>query len=111
VEKRLARTVDDVLGASPLALAEVEDTDAGVRRSSDAERPAPRGAYRCRAGSPTLTEVRQRKSEVEDVARRRGAHNVRVFGSVARGGQRPGNDVDFLVDLEEGRGLFDLGGC
>ncbi len=110
MEKRLSRTVDDVLGASPLALAEVEDTDAGVRRSSDAERPATRGTYRCRVGSPTLSEVRQRKGEIEDVARRHGAHNVRVFGSVAQGGQRPGSDVDFLVDLEEDRGLFDLGG-
>ena len=60
--------------------------------------------------TPTLSEIRDRKSEIVDVARRHGAHNVRVFGSVARGGQGPGSDVDFLVDLESGRGLFDLGG-
>jgi predicted nucleotidyltransferase len=33
-----------------------------------------------------------------------------VFGSVARGEASDTSDVDFLVDLEEGRTLFDLGG-
>src|ERR1022692_2057158 len=36
--------------------------------------------------------------------------NVRVFGSVATGENRPDSDVDFLVDLDQGRGLLDLGG-
>lgn len=37
-----------------------------------------------------------------------GAHNVRVFGSTARGDAGPDSDVDFLVELERGRGLFEL---
>ncbi|MGH3807467.1 MAG: nucleotidyltransferase family protein, partial [Pseudonocardiaceae bacterium] len=44
------------------------------------------------------------------LARRHGAHGVRVFGSVARGDARMGSDVDFLVDMEVGRSLLDLGG-
>jgi len=36
--------------------------------------------------------------------------NVRVFGSVARGDQRYDSDIDFLVDFEPGRSLFDLTG-
>lgn len=32
-----------------------------------------------------------------------------MFGSVARGDAEPGSDVDFLVDMEPGRSLFDLG--
>ena len=44
------------------------------------------------------------------VAARHGAHNVRVFGSVARGEAGDGSDVDFLVDMEKGRSLLDLGG-
>jgi predicted nucleotidyltransferase len=36
--------------------------------------------------------------------------NVRIFGSVARGEDDDQSDVDFLVDLEEGRNLLDLGG-
>jgi len=35
---------------------------------------------------------------------------VRVFGSVARGEADEASDVDFLVDMEPGRSLFDLGG-
>lgn len=33
-----------------------------------------------------------------------------MFGSVARGEVFPDSDVDFLVDMEPGRSLFDLGG-
>lgn len=39
-----------------------------------------------------------------------GARNLRVFGSVARGEADARSDVDFLVDMEPGRSLFDLGG-
>jgi len=35
---------------------------------------------------------------------------VRVFGSVARGEADETSDIDFLVELEPGRTLFDLGG-
>jgi predicted nucleotidyltransferase len=33
-----------------------------------------------------------------------------VFGSVASGENGPNSDVDFLVDLDKGRGLLDMGG-
>ena len=33
---------------------------------------------------------------------------MRIFGSVARGEERPESDVDVLVDLDPGRTLFDL---
>ena len=39
-----------------------------------------------------------------------GAYNVRIFGSVARGEADASSDVDFLVEMEPGRSLFDLGG-
>jgi len=41
---------------------------------------------------------------------KRGARDVRVFGSVARGDYDSNSDVDFLVELEPGRSLFDLSG-
>jgi uncharacterized protein len=44
------------------------------------------------------------------VASERGAYNIRVFGSVARGEADSKSDIDLLVDLEPGRSLFDLGG-
>lgn len=54
--------------------------------------------------------LRSKREEIIGLAARHGALNVRVFGSAARGESRPDSDVDFLVDLESGRTLFDLGG-
>ena len=51
-----------------------------------------------------------KREEILRAAARRGARNVRVFGSVARGEGGPDSDVDFLVELEPGRSLLDLGG-
>lgn len=59
----------------------------------------------------TLQDLRTRyASEIREIARRYGASNLRVFGSVARGDAGAQSDVDFLVELESGRSLFDLGG-
>ena len=52
----------------------------------------------------------EKREVILQIARRHGAYNVRVFGSVARGEAKPDSNVDFLVDLDEGRSLFDLGG-
>jgi len=54
--------------------------------------------------------LEEKREEILRIAARHGASNVRVFGSVARGQAGPDSDVDFLVDLEPGRSLFDLGG-
>jgi len=48
--------------------------------------------------------------ECLNITAKHGAKNIRLFGSVARGEERPDSDVDFLVELEEGRSLMDLGG-
>jgi uncharacterized protein len=50
----------------------------------------------------------QHRSEIVRLAAEHGAHNVRVFGSVARGEARPESDVDILVTMEKGRSLLDL---
>ena len=54
--------------------------------------------------------LEKKKEEILRIAARHGARNVRVFGSVARGEARPDSDVDFLVDMEPGRSLLDMGG-
>ena len=51
-----------------------------------------------------------KRDEIVMLATKHGAVNVRVFGSVGRGEADADSDVDFLVDLEAGRSLFDLGG-
>ncbi|MGD0775711.1 MAG: nucleotidyltransferase family protein [Candidatus Solibacter sp.] len=58
----------------------------------------------------TLDTLRQQKTEIIRLAEMRGCRNVRVFGSVATGESQPDSDVDFLVDLEPGRSIFDLAG-
>lgn len=55
----------------------------------------------------TLTLLRKKKPEIEAIARKYGAHNVRVFGSVARGEDTPRSDVDILVDLKKGISLYE----
>jgi predicted nucleotidyltransferase len=57
-----------------------------------------------------LQELRNRREEILRVADRYGARRIRVFGSVARGEADERSDIDFLVDLEGGRSLLDLGG-
>ena len=52
---------------------------------------------------------REKKAEILRLAEMHGCRNVRVFGSVATGENRADSDVDFLVDMESGRTLFDLG--
>jgi predicted nucleotidyltransferase len=42
------------------------------------------------------------------IAAAHGAGNVRVFGSAGRGEQSGSSDLDLLVDMAEGRSLFDL---
>ena len=57
-----------------------------------------------------LEELRQKREQILRLASRRGVHNVRVFGSVARGETTEFSDVDLLVDVDAGRSLLDLGG-
>lgn len=65
---------------------------------------------RPRRVAPSFDELRELRGEILEVCARNGASNVWVFGSVARGEQDAQSDVDLLVDLEAGRGLFDLAG-
>ena len=48
------------------------------------------------------------RAEINAAASAHGARDVRVFGSVARGEERPDSDVDILVRLDPGRTLLDL---
>lgn len=54
--------------------------------------------------------LQNKRDDILRVAAMHGARNVRVFGSVARGEADERSDIDLLVDMEEGRTLFDMGG-
>jgi predicted nucleotidyltransferase len=52
----------------------------------------------------------ERRDEIMRLAERRGAQDVRVFGSVARGEANENSDLDLLVSWEPGRSLLDHAG-
>jgi uncharacterized protein len=56
------------------------------------------------------TLLQQKREEVLQIVGKYGGSKVRVFGSLARGEADAESDVDFLVELEAGRSLLDLGG-
>lgn len=55
-------------------------------------------------------DLNEKRQEILQIAARHGAHNIRLFGSMARGEDRPQSDVDLLVDMASGRSLLDLVG-
>jgi len=52
-------------------------------------------------------ELLERRDEILEIAARHGARTVRVFGSVVRGEETTGSDIDLLVEFEPGRSLLD----
>ena len=54
--------------------------------------------------------LKEKGGEILRIAAEHGAREVQVFGSVARGEADGESDIDFLVELETGRSLMDLGG-
>lgn len=50
------------------------------------------------------------REEILRIAAKHGAHNVRVFGSVARGEADEKSDIDLLVEFEPERSLLDHAG-
>jgi hypothetical protein len=54
--------------------------------------------------------LKSKKAEILMISSKNGIRNIRVFGSVAKGQSTTESDIDFLVELEQGRSLLDLGG-
>lgn len=54
--------------------------------------------------------LREKRSDILQLAAHYGASDVRIFGSVARGEARPDSDIDFLVRMDDQRSLLDLVG-
>ena len=62
-----------------------------------------------RLSGPVGRQVRRKRRDLVAAAAAYDVTNLRVFGSVARGEDRPDSDVDLLVDLPPDMGLLDLG--
>jgi predicted nucleotidyltransferase/DNA-binding XRE family transcriptional regulator len=62
-----------------------------------------------RLSGPVGQRVRRRRQDLIAAAAAHGVSNLRVFGSVARGTDRPDSDLDLLADLPPDMGLLGLG--
>jgi predicted nucleotidyltransferase/DNA-binding XRE family transcriptional regulator len=63
---------------------------------------------RSRRASRLRQRLQKHRGEILELAAQHGARNVRVFGSVARGQDSRGSDLDLLVDMEPKRSLLDV---
>lgn len=50
----------------------------------------------------------ERRQDLVALAERHGLHDPRLFGSVARGTDHPGSDIDLLVRVPRGTGLLSI---
>jgi uncharacterized protein len=62
-----------------------------------------------RLSGPVGRKVRRKRRELVAAAAAHDVTNLRVFGSVARGQDRPDSDLDLLADLPPDMGLIGLG--
>ena len=62
-----------------------------------------------RLSGPVGRRVHRRRRDLVAAAAAHGVTNLRVFGSVARGQDRPDSDLDLLADVPPGMGLLGLG--
>jgi len=54
--------------------------------------------------------LKNKRRDILRIARKHGVADIKVFGSVARGEADEKSDIDFLVEMEPGRNLLDMGG-
>lgn len=57
---------------------------------------------------PLRDLVESRRAELKAIVARHHGRSIALFGSVARGQERPGSDLDFIVDLEPGTRPFEV---
>ena len=57
------------------------------------------------------TRIRDNRAQILSLASQHGIRSLKIFGSMARGDANESSDADFLVEMEEGYDLFDLGSC
>ncbi len=102
--RRAGLTQAALAGRSGVAQPNIAAYENGTRRASEAMRQRLRDAA---APRPSIVLERHRK-EILEIARRHKASVVRVFGSVARGEDVSGSDLDLLVRFEPDADVFDL---
>lgn len=57
---------------------------------------------------PLRNLVEAHRDEVKAIVARHHGRSIAIFGSVARGDERPTSDIDFLVEFEAGTRPFEI---
>ena len=57
---------------------------------------------------PLRELVEAHRAEIKEIVARHSGRSVAIFGSVARGDERPGSEIDFLVELEHEARPFEI---
>jgi uncharacterized protein len=60
------------------------------------------------AETPLRDLVESHRDEIKAIVARHHGRSVAIFGSVARGDERPGSDIDFLVELDPAARPFEI---
>jgi hypothetical protein len=61
-----------------------------------------------RTGASLCRLLEERREEINAIVAQPRGQRARLFGSVARGEDRPGSDIDLLVDFDADSSLLDL---
>ena len=102
--ERAGLTQEELAAASGVARPNIAAYESGARRPSSAMVRRLLEAAKPRPSAPLAAH----RDQVRRLARDFGVQNPRVFGSVARGDDLPGSDLDLLVTVPQGKGLFAL---
>lgn len=103
IRRRAGLTQQQLAELSGVAQPNLAAYEKGTRR------PSPKMLARLRAAAkprPSLVMV-GKKAAIAAIAKRHKALEVKVFGSVARGEDKPGSDIDLLVRFAPGASIFD----
>lgn len=58
----------------------------------------------------TKEKLFEKRSIIKEIAAKHGAYDIRIFGSVSRGDDKQGSDIDLLVKTEENTSPWFPGG-
>lgn len=107
--KRAALTQAQLAARSGIAQNVISDYERGKREPSFGAVDALMDAAGLTIEYSPLSEldrVRRRRDEIVETLAAHGLTNVGIFGSVARGEETSTSDIDLLVDVAPGVGLF-----
>jgi predicted nucleotidyltransferase len=106
--KQITDDLIDALARKAEAGYEIEDTTDRPERLRRLAKRLRRADGLDRDALERIEELGEVREEVCRIAAAHGASNVRLFGSTGRGERDASGDLDLLVDMAEGRTLFDL---